>query len=98
MWVAIMCRKKIKKIAIVGFLIFISKQSQRVTQLLGTNPVAVLDTLFLLSYTKPLLLHFLSLILHYAQKDSVVYGSRVYRYKYLGLNFPTELSWSTMHA
>ena len=33
---------------IVGFLIYIRKQSQRVTQLLGSNPVAVLDTLFLL--------------------------------------------------
>ena len=33
---------------IVGFLIYISRQSQRVTQLLGSNPVAVLDTLFLL--------------------------------------------------
>ena len=37
---------------IVGFLIYISRQSQRVTQFLGSNPVAVLDTLFLLSYTK----------------------------------------------
>ena len=37
---------------IVGFLIYISRQSPRLTRLLGTHPVAVLDTLFLLSYTK----------------------------------------------
>ena len=37
---------------IVGFLIYISRRSPRLTRLLGTNPVAVLDTLFLLSYTK----------------------------------------------
>ena len=35
-----------------GFLIYISRQSPRLTRLLGSNPVAVLDTLFLLSYTK----------------------------------------------
>ena len=37
---------------IVGFLIYISRRSPRLTRLLGTNPVAVLGTLFLLSYTK----------------------------------------------
>ena len=37
---------------IVGFLIYISRRSPRFTRLLGTNPVAVLGTLFLLSYTK----------------------------------------------
>ena len=37
---------------IVGFLIYISRQSPRLTRLLGTHSVAVLDTLFLLSYTK----------------------------------------------
>ena len=37
---------------IVGFLIYISRRSPRLTRLLGTHPVAVLDTLFLLSYTK----------------------------------------------
>ena len=37
---------------IVGFLIYISRRSPRLTRLLGTNSVAVLDTLFLLSYTK----------------------------------------------
>ena len=37
---------------LVAALIFASKYSVRITQLLGTNPVAVLATLFLLSYTK----------------------------------------------
>ena len=38
--------------AIVGFIVFISNYSQRVAQSLGKNPVAVLATLFLLSYAK----------------------------------------------
>ena len=61
---------------IVGFLIYISRQSRRVTRLLGTNPVAVLDTLFLLSYTKLLrtIITALSLTtLHYPQRDSIVW-------------------------
>ena len=61
---------------IVGFLIYISKRSQRVTRLLGTNPVAALDTLFLLSYTKLLhtIITALSLTtLHYPQRDSIVW-------------------------
>ena len=37
---------------IIGFIIFISKYSPRITRLLGRNPVAVLATLFLLSYAK----------------------------------------------
>ena len=60
---------------IVGFLIYISKQSLRVTQLLGTNPVAVLNTLFLLSYAKLLhtIITALSLTtLHYPHKEIVV--------------------------
>jgi len=61
---------------IVGFLIYISKRSRRVTQLLGTNPVAVLDTLFLFSYTKLLrtIITALSLTtLHYPQNDRIVW-------------------------
>ena len=61
---------------IVGFLIYISKRSQRVTRQLGTNPVAALDTLFLLSYTKLLhtIITALSLTtLHYPQRDSIVW-------------------------
>ena len=37
---------------IIGLIIFISKYSPRITRLLGRNPVAVLATLFLLSYAK----------------------------------------------
>ena len=61
---------------IVGFLLYISRQSQRMTRLLGTNPVAVLDTLFLLSYTKVLRTVITSLsltTLHYPNHDSVVW-------------------------
>ena len=61
---------------IVGFLTYISKRSRRVTRLLGTNPVAILDTLFLLSYTKLLrtIITALSLtILHYPQRDNIVW-------------------------
>ena len=38
--------------ALCGFIIFLSSRSIRVTRLLGSNPVAVLATLFLLSYLK----------------------------------------------
>ena len=61
---------------IVGVLIYLSKHSRRMVQLLGTNPVAVLDTLFLLSYTKVLrtVITTLSLTtLHYPNHDSVVW-------------------------
>ena len=60
---------------IVGFLIYISRQSPRLTRLLGTHPVAVLDTLFLLSYTKLLrtIITALSLTtLQYPNNDSRV--------------------------
>ena len=36
----------------IGFLIYISRRSPKLTRLLGTHSVAVLGTLFLLSYTK----------------------------------------------
>ena len=61
---------------IVGVLIYLSKHSRRMAQLLGTNPVAVLDTLFLLSYTKVLRTVITSLsltTLHYPNHDSVVW-------------------------
>ena len=35
-----------------GLLVFVSSKSRRVSALLGSNPVAILTTLFLLSYTK----------------------------------------------
>ena len=38
--------------ALVGIIIFISHYSSKVATILGTNPTAVLATLFLLSYTK----------------------------------------------
>ena len=38
--------------SLVGLIIFISHFSQRITKLLGSNPIAVLATLFLISYTK----------------------------------------------
>ena len=37
---------------LVGVIIFISHFSRKITSLLGSNPIAVLATLFLLSYTK----------------------------------------------
>ena len=40
--------------SLVGLIIFISHLSQKMTQLLGSNPIAVLATLFLLSYAKVL--------------------------------------------
>ena len=39
-------------LGLTTFIIFISSRSRRVTQALGSNPVAVLTTLFLLSYLK----------------------------------------------
>ena len=60
---------------IVGFLIYISRQSPRLTRLLGTHSVPVLDTLFLLSYTKLLrtIITALSLTtLQYPNNDSRV--------------------------
>ena len=38
--------------ALVGIIIFISHYSSKVATILGSNPIAVLATLFLLSYTK----------------------------------------------
>ena len=60
---------------IVGFLIYISRRSPRLTRLLGTHSVPVLDTLFLLSYTKLLrtIITALSLTtLQYPNNDSRV--------------------------
>ena len=42
-------------LVLCGCIVFISSKSYRMSRILGTNPVAVLATLFLLSYTK--LLH-----------------------------------------
>ena len=62
--------------AMVGFLIYISDHSVTVTKLLGSSPVAVLATLFFLSYAKILrtIISALSLtVLHYPNKDVVVW-------------------------
>ena len=61
---------------IVGCLIYISSRSITVTKLLGSRPVAVLATLFFLSYAKILrtIISALSLtVLHYPNKDVVVW-------------------------
>ena len=61
---------------IVGFLVYISHRSVTVTKLLGSNPVPVLATLFLLSYAKVLrtIIAALSLtVLHYPHKSVVVW-------------------------
>ena len=61
---------------IVGFLVYISHHSVTVTKLLGSSPVPVLATLFLLSYAKVLrsIIAALSLtILHYPHQNIVVW-------------------------
>ena len=61
---------------IVGFLVYISDHSVTVTKLLGSSPVPVLVTLFLLSYAKVLrtIIAALSLtVLHYPHKNVVVW-------------------------
>ena len=61
---------------IVGLLVYISHHSITVTKLLGSSPVPVLATLFLLSYAKVLrtIIAALSLtILHYPHKNVVVW-------------------------
>ena len=61
---------------IVGFLVYISYRSVTVTKLLGSSPVSVLATLFLLSYAKVLrtIIAALSLtVLHYPHKNEMVW-------------------------
>ena len=61
---------------IVGFLVYISSRSVAMTKLLGSSPVPVLATLFLLSYAKVLriIIAALSLtVLHYPHKNVVVW-------------------------
>ena len=61
---------------IVAFLVYISHHSVKVTKLLGSSPVPVLATLFLLSYAKVLrtIIAALSLtVLHYPHKNVVVW-------------------------
>ena len=61
---------------IVGFLVYISQRSVTMTKLLGSSPVPVLATLFLLSYAKVLrtIIAALSLtVLHYPHKNVMVW-------------------------
>ena len=61
---------------IVGLLVYIGHHSVTVTKLLGSSPVPVLATLFILSYAKILctIIAALSLtLLHYPDKDVVVW-------------------------
>ena len=61
---------------IVGFLVYISSHSVTLTKLLGSSPVPVLATLFLLSYAKVLrtIIAALTLtVLHYPHKNVVVW-------------------------
>ena len=60
----------------VGFLVYISNHSVTVTKLLGSSPVPVLATLFLLSYAKVLhtIVAALTLtVLHYPHKNVMVW-------------------------
>ena len=61
---------------LVGFLVYISDRSVTVTKILGSSPVPVLATLFLLSYAKVLrtIIAALSLtVLHYPDKNEMVW-------------------------
>ena len=61
---------------ILGLIIVLSRYSWRVTKLLGSHPIAVLDTLFLLSYVKILRVFITSVAytsLQYQSKSVVVW-------------------------
>ena len=82
---------------IVGFLVYISSHSVAVTKLLGSRPVSVLTTLFLLSYAKVLrtIIAALSLtVLHYPHKNVVVWvhDANVSLAKYIPLALVALLS------
>ena len=75
---------------IVGFLVYISDRSVTVTKILGSSPVPVLATLFLLSYAKVLrtIIAALSLtVLHYSDKNEMVWihDANVSLEKYISL-------------
>ena len=82
---------------IVGFLVYISHRSVTVTKLLGSSPVSVLATLFLLSYAKVLrtIIAALSLtVLHYPHKNVMVWihDANVSLVKYVPLALVALLS------
>ena len=75
---------------IVGFLVYVSGRSVVMTKLLGSSPVPVLATLFLLSYAKVLrtIIAALTLtVLHYPHKNLVVWihDANVFLAKYIPL-------------
>ena len=63
---------------IVGFIIITSNFSLRFTKLLGNNPVSVLATLILLSYTK--ILRTLITVIHVTYLEYPTYNRRVWLY------------------
>ena len=63
---------------LVGFMIFISHYSQRFTNMLGNNPISVLATLILLSYTK--VLRTLIIALSFTNLQYEHYYERVWLY------------------
>ena len=62
--------------ALVGLIIILSKFSHRLTRLLGSNPVAVLATLFLLSFTR--LLGTITSVLAFTRLDYVSHTETVW--------------------
>ena len=82
---------------LVGFLVYISDRSVTVTKILGSSPVPVLATLFLLSYAKVLrtIIAALSLtVLHYPDKNEMVWihDANVSLEKYIPLALVALLS------
>ena len=82
---------------LVGFLVYISDHSVTVTKILGSSPVPVLATLFLLSYAKVLrtIIAALSLtVLHYPDKNEMVWihDANVSLEKYIPLALVALLS------
>ena len=82
---------------LVGFLVYISDRSVTVTKILGSSPVPVLATLFLLSYAKVLrtIIAALSLtVLHYPDKNEMVWfhDANVSLEKYIPLTLVALLS------
>ena len=63
---------------LVGLIIFVSHFSHRFARLLGNNPVSVLATLILLSYTK--ILHTLTTAIHITYLEYPMYNKMVWLY------------------
>ena len=63
---------------LIGFIIFLSRYSLRISRWLGDNPVSVLATLFLLSYSK-----FLRTIVAALSRTTLQYPDSSYQYVWL---------------